>query len=103
MDGPIDHPEDDAPLFKRPPFGTSHAAGLQAAKKTPSRRERIIEILRETGGAALFEVVARMGVADHVISGRFTEMTRDREIELVGACRRHPKSGCLCEVYKARD
>lgn len=102
MDGPIQRPDDDAPLFKRPVLGTSHAAGLQAAKKDTSRRARILAILRETGGATVFEVAAQIGVADHVISGRFTDLARDGEIGLAGACRRHPKSGCLCEVWKAK-
>lgn len=118
MDGPVE--ADDAPLFRPPPacpppvcspqvcspqvpvFGTSHHAGLQAARKSSSRRAQILAVLDDAGGAgaALFEVARCLGVADHVISGRFTDLNRDGMIESTGVCRRHPKSGCLCEVWR---
>jgi hypothetical protein len=79
---------------------TSDIAGQQAASKSLINRRRILEILRAAGpaGKALFEVAAEMGVPDHTISGRFTELRDDRLIEHTGE--RRMKGKCPAEVWR---
>jgi hypothetical protein len=65
---------------------TSTLAGQQAATKSGKTRRRILEVLHERGsaGATLWEVARVLGVHDHVISGRFTELSKDLVIERTG-------------------
>jgi hypothetical protein len=74
-------------------------AGQQAALKNGKTRRRILEVLRERP-AALWEVARVLGVHDHTISGRFTELSKDLIIERTGERRNHPNSGCPADVWR---
>ena len=94
----------DAP--SRPTFpthaegiSTSTLAGEQAARGVGRMQARILERLRQSP-ATLFEVALHLGVPDHVISGRFTELARDMKIDRTGERRPKPESGCLCDVWR---
>jgi hypothetical protein len=84
------------PLFNQ---STSAAAGQQAALHSGSMRLLILDRLG-SGPATLFEVAADLGVPDHVISGRFTELARDGWIARTGERRRQPISGCEADIWK---
>jgi hypothetical protein len=109
MSDPLAQPPDDAPLFNQPPRdpklpaigGTRAAAFNQAAEKIPSWHQRILAAIENAGddGCTLFELVARFGVRDNVISGRISELLKDMKIAWNQQTRRHPKSGCPCRVY----
>jgi len=114
MDGPnLNPPADAAPLFNqpapsrrpqvcpRPVFGTSHAAELQASRKSESRRAFILRCLAEQP-LTVFEIAARLGVSHHTISGRFTDLAKDQKIEPTGECRRHPNSGLPCTIWRLK-
>lgn len=100
-------PEDRSPLFapqnpEVPPVGgTRAAAGLVAAEKSGSRRRRILEII-ERQPSTLFEIAAILGVPDHTISGRISELKHEQFIEPSGEHRIKPESGCPCEVYQLK-
>jgi DNA-binding Lrp family transcriptional regulator len=81
---------------------TSAIAGQQAALKSGKTRRRILEVLHERGpaGATLWEVARVLGVHDHTISGRFTELSKDLIIERTGERRNHPNSGCPADVWR---
>lgn len=83
------------------PTSTSHAAGQQAALGAGQWRERILRRLEEQP-SALFEVAAHYGVPDHVISGRFTELSKDGHIERSGDRRTKPETGCQADVWRIR-
>ena len=98
MDGPTEQPQLPS---AGPLFGTSHAAGQQAAQKSGSWRLRILNFLRERP-ATLFEIADHFHVPDHTISGRFTELNKDGLIEPSGDHRPHPVSGCQAIVWRLR-
>jgi predicted ArsR family transcriptional regulator len=83
-------------------LSTSTLAGQQAATKSGKTRRRILEVLHERGpaGATLWEVARVLGVHDHTISGRFTELSKDLIIERTGERRNHPNSGCPADVWR---
>jgi predicted ArsR family transcriptional regulator len=70
-----------------------------AAKAAPERYQRILRLLVEHGPLAMFQVAGEIGVMDHQISGRFTEMKRNLWIDVIRQTR-HPRSGCACDVYQ---
>jgi hypothetical protein len=80
---------------------TSTIAGQQAATKSGGWRRRILDRLL-VEPQTLWEVAAFYGVPDHVISGRFTELSKDLVIEHAGERRKHPVSGCEAEVWRIR-
>jgi hypothetical protein len=104
--------DDDAPLFAKPQPSEPHSLydgtrpagqhpGLESARNAQYFRDRILRRLR-VSDACLFEVAAGLGVPDHIISGRFTELSRDGLIERTGDTRRKPESGCACAVWRIR-
>jgi ribosomal protein S27AE len=80
---------------------TSRLAGEKAAKLIGSRRAKILQLLGQRP-MALFEVAETLGVFDHQISGRFTELAADGLIEHAGERRIKPGTDCQCEVWRLR-
>src|SRR5947209_6629112 len=81
---------------------TSRKAAEAAARASGSRRVKILNYLREQGPSTIFEVAAHLGLYDHQISGRFSELERDQLIEKSGQRRRKPETECDAEVYRLR-
>lgn len=99
MPDPLQRPpagEDKLSLFDN----TSRKAGEVAAKSIGKRHATILDLLRTRGPLCLFELAALMGVHDHQISGRITELVAARRIERTGQRRKKPETGCECDVYK---
>lgn len=90
-------PGPDAPLFG----STREIAGQQAAMKSGAMRERILRRLHEQP-STLWEMAEYLGVPDHVISGRFTELAKDLHIERTGERRLKPESQCPADVWRVR-
>ncbi len=88
------------PLFQK---DTSTAAGATAARFVGQRRQRILQLLRDKGPLALFEIAAILDVGDHHISGRFTELERDGLIKRTGQRRVKPDTGCEAELWAIAD
>ena len=86
---------DDAPLFS-----TRDAAGHVAARSAGKRKAAIRQLLRDRGPMTCFELAAAMGVADSQISGRITDMLKEREIERTGQTKNKPSTGCPCDIYR---
>ena len=82
---------------------TSRLAGEAAEKLVGSRQARIIQLLRDRGPLTIFEVAAELGVFDHQISGRFSELERQGMIRKTGQRRRKPDTRCDAEVYDLGD
>jgi hypothetical protein len=80
-------------------LSTSAIAGQQAALHSGSWRKRILDRLRDQP-STLWEVAAFYGVPDHTISGRFSELQRDRWIERTGERRNKPQTDCPAEVWR---
>jgi hypothetical protein len=101
MSDPMARSSQPASLFERPSItqGTSKLAGEKAALSINSRRAKILSILQQRP-SALFEVAAELGVYDHQISGRFTELSRDGLIQKTGKRRRKPGTDCDAEVWE---
>lgn len=78
---------------------TVELAHRQAVKNAPSMRHRILEKLTARP-LALFEVAAALGVQKNVISGRFTDLMRDGQIDRTGERRRDPASGCHADAWR---
>ena len=78
---------------------TSDKAAEQANSNAGIMRQRILDRLRKSP-AALFEVAAELGVPDHIISGRFTDLSRDMWIERTGVRRTKPETGCEADVWR---
>jgi hypothetical protein len=78
---------------------TSQIAGAAAARCAGGRRMQIIALLRERP-RALFELAEAMGVFDHQISGRITDLKRDGVIEATGERRAKPDTNCPADVYR---
>lgn len=62
-----------------------------------------MQILRDQGPLALFEVASILGLFDHQISGRFTELEKDGLIVKTGQRRRKPETDCDAEVWTIRE
>jgi len=86
---------DDAPLF-----GTRHAAAAVAARNVPRRYAQIMDVLRQRGPSAIFQIAAVLGVLDHQIAGRFGEMEKAGLIRRSGRSVVKPATGCACELYE---
>lgn len=82
---------------------TSAAAGAIAARCSGQRYARILQILADRGPLTLFELAAEMGVFDHQISGRITELKRDGWIEPTGETRIKPGTGASAQVLRLRE
>jgi predicted ArsR family transcriptional regulator len=81
-------------------YSTSRLAGEKAALNERSRKARILQLLKDHGPLALFEIAQMMQVHDHQISGRITELYRDDKIDTTGQRRTNPATGCAAEVYQ---
>jgi hypothetical protein len=81
------------------PQSTSRLAGHAAARASGFRRLQILAFLGR-GPATLFEVAAHLGVHDHQISGRFTDLVREGLIAKTGTRKVKPETGCEAEVYR---
>lgn len=96
-------PESAGPLFDllpQPQRSTTDQAAAAAARSTPQRYRRILELLRDRGPMTLFEVAAAMQIEPHRISGRITELKRDGLIQRTGDRRQNPATGCSAEVLR---
>jgi hypothetical protein len=88
---------------------TSKLAGEAAARSCGQRRKRILAALAEgnagAGGKTIWEIADELGVYDHQISGRFSELVADGLIArgTPEERRRNPKTGCLAEVYRLAE
>jgi DNA-binding Lrp family transcriptional regulator len=93
---------DPPPLFRAGANDTSSQAGQRAALRVGSRRAKILAYLEEHGGGTIFEIADHLGVLDHQISGRFSELERDGYIEKSGQRRRKRDTDCEAEIYRLR-
>ena len=82
-----------------PPLGTSAAAGQIAARSISTRYAQIVDHIRRHGPSAIFEIAAGLGVFDHQISGRFSELTKRGIIRATGQSRTKPDTGAPAELY----
>lgn len=87
-------PQDGRSLFASP----SLQAGQAAALHSGSRRQKILAALAN-GPLTIFEISELLGVYDHQIAGRFSELEKDNLIHRPGPRRRNPRTGCDAEVY----
>lgn len=81
---------------------TRAKAAAVAIDRIPQRYAQILDELRRHGPQTLFEIASKLGVFDHQISGRFTELKAQGLIESTGQTRRKPATGCECEVYQLK-
>jgi len=94
------------PMMRSPPpspaslFGTRAQAAGVAARSSRARYAQIISLLQQHGELTLFELAAMLGVLDHQISGRITELLADGRIERTGSTRIKPETGCACDAYR---
>jgi predicted transcriptional regulator len=79
---------------------TTIAAHAVASQRFGDRCQRILQLLRQHGPLALFEIAEAMGVADHQLSGRLTTMAKAGVIRRTGAQRTKPSTGCKCELWE---
>ena len=82
---------------------TRAQAGAVAARSIGKRQARILQLLRDNGPLAIFEIAALIGVFEHQISGRFSEMEVDGLIEKAGIRRQKGETGCWAECYRVKD
>ena len=77
----------------------------QIQKNLPQKRSEVYQILQEATkngfDMTLFEVAAALHRPDHWVSGRFTELKKDKLIFKTEK-RKNPKSGKWCWAYKTR-
>lgn len=104
MDDPLAQPprhQQPADLFTRPGrSSTSDIAAARIAPKVGGLKSRILAVIQEHGPLAIYQVAEIMGVQDHDVSQRFSEMVRDGLLELAGERRVKPATGNPCEVYR---
>ncbi len=81
---------------------TTQIAGVSASNSMPNRRQQILDLLGSSP-QTLFELAAKMGCHAHQISGRLTDLRADGLIELAGARRPNPATGCPAEVYRIKS
>jgi predicted ArsR family transcriptional regulator len=86
------------PLFHPPPESTSSKAHRTAAKSIGARKQKIVDVIRQRGPLAIFEVAQHLGCFDHQISPRFSEMEADGLLIKTGERRQSPR-GCECALY----
>lgn len=79
---------------------TRYLAGAAAAKNISKRQAQILQLLRDHGPLAIFEVAHFMDLGDNQISGRFSEMLIEGLIEKAGIRRQKGETGCWAEVYR---
>lgn len=79
---------------------TRALAGSAAAKSIGKRQQQILQLLRDHGPLAIFEVAHFMDLGDNQISGRFSELERDGLIEKAGIRRQKGETGCWAECYR---
>ena len=88
-----------------PVADTSLLTWQQILPKLPQKRGEVHNILSEATrngfNMTLFEVAAALHRPDHWVSGRFTELKKDKLIVKTEK-RLNPKSGKLCWAYKTR-
>lgn len=82
---------------------TSRQAGAVAARMVGSRRQRILQLIRDRGSVTIFEAAEAMDLGDNQISGRFSELERDGLIRKSGQRRLKPGTDCQAEVYILAD
>jgi hypothetical protein len=87
------------PVTPSPPGGTSAAAGQIAARSVSTRYAQIVDHIRTRGPSAIFEIASALGVFDHQISGRFSELTKRGIIRATGQSRIKPDTGAQAELY----
>lgn len=78
-------------------------AGAVAAKSIGKRQAKILQLLRDHGPMAIFEIAAMLNVFEHQISGRFSELERDGHIEKAGQRRQKGETLCWAEVYRIKQ
>lgn len=82
-------------------FSNTRALAASAAAKSIGKRQaKILQLLRDHGPLAIFEIAAMLDVFEHQISGRFSELERDHHIEKAGFRRQKGETGCWAEVYR---
>src|SRR5580704_12748946 len=74
-------------LFENPE-STSRLAGSAAEPLIGSRQAKIIQLIRQRGDITIFEAAVELGVFDHQLSGRFSELVRSGQIIQSGKRRR---------------
>ncbi|MGE5609792.1 MAG: hypothetical protein ACM359_11095, partial [Bacillota bacterium] len=79
---------------------TSRLAGEVAARGVGRRHQQILQLLRDRGPLALWEIAAALSVFDHQVSGRLTELKQQGLIQPLGQRRTNPATGCPAEVYE---
>ncbi len=82
------------------PRSTRDEAHIAAMRDAERRREQILTLLRERGPMTCFELAQVIGVQDHSVSGRLTELKTDALIEPTGERRVNPRSGRKVDVYR---
>ncbi len=81
---------------------TSQLALSKAAPKFGERHARITQILDQHGPLPIFRVAELLGVPEHTISGRFSELRKGGVIERTGERVEKPFSGSKCDVYRVQ-
>lgn len=81
---------------------TSIEAGRAAAKISGQRCIEILGKLKEAGsdGLCIFEIALMLGLLDHKISGRFSQLEKRLAIRKTGRRRQKPDNGKSAEVYE---
>lgn len=74
-------------------------AAMTAAKSVPKRHAQILQLLSDRP-RTLWECAQALGVHDHQISGRITELLATHQIEPTGEHRKKPDTGCPAAVYR---
>ena len=92
---PLQKPEQPPPLFR----DTRAAAGAAAARSMGKRHAQILDLLHRHGPLAIFECAAYLGLFDHQISGRFSQLEAERRIVRTGTRKVKPDTGCEAELY----
>lgn len=93
---------DSQPSLFDAPLTTSDAAWKHAQPRVPGRRQLILELMRQRGTLTIWEAAAALGVHDHQISGRFSELEHKGLIEKAGERRLKPGTRCEAEAYRVR-
>jgi len=81
---------------------TIRATSIAAYRSTDrdKRCEEVLAVMTTRADWTLFEIAEAMGVPDHWISGRLTELKNKKKIQLVGFCRKNPSTGKSCNVVR---
>lgn len=76
-------------------------AAMTAAKSVGKRHAQILQLLADRP-RTLWECAQALGVHDHQISGRITELLAAGQIEPTGEQRKKPDTNCPAAVYQIR-